>query len=255
MQGSIVPLANHGELVRMHFFDLTLPTPEENLALDDALLEEAEAAAEPRDVLRIWESPEPFVVLGRNSRAEQEVNLAFCRQRGVPVLRRTSGGCAVVVGPGALVYAVVLSFELHPALRSLDEAHRLVLGTTAEALRALAPGISRQGTSDLAIGSEKFSGNSLRCKRRNLLYHGTLLYAFDLPLLEGCLAMPPRQPGYRQNRPHASFVTNLPADASALRRALQAAWRIEPASRDWPRQRVRDLVASRYGREEWNLRG
>jgi lipoate-protein ligase A len=117
------------------------------------------------------------------------------------------------------------------------------------------PDVAHRGTSDLAIGAEKFSGNSLRCKRRNLLYHGTLLYALDLPLLEQCLAMPPRQPDYRQNRSHGSFVTNFPADASALRHALQAAWRVEPASRDWPRQRVADLVASRYGREEWNLRG
>ncbi len=238
----------------MHYFDLTLPTPEENLALDDALLEEAETSEAPRDTLRIWESPEPLVVLGRNSHAEAEVNLAFCRERAVPVLRRGSGGCAVMVGPGVLVYAVVLNYDAYPALRALDAAHRFVLNKTADALRAFAPEIQQQGTSDLAIDGRKVSGNSLRCKRRNFLYHGTVLYQADVELLARCLVMPPREPEYRQSRPHAAFVTNLPADGAALRTALQSAWQAEPATVDWPRARVAELVASRYGRAEWNLR-
>ncbi len=36
----------------MHYLDLTLPTPAENLALDEALLEEAETAADPLETLR-----------------------------------------------------------------------------------------------------------------------------------------------------------------------------------------------------------
>ena len=79
----------------MHLLDLTLGTPAGNLALDEALLEEAEASAEPREALRLWESPEPLVVLGRSSQIALEVNLAGCQSRGIPVLRRTSGGAAL----------------------------------------------------------------------------------------------------------------------------------------------------------------
>ncbi len=201
----------------MDLFDLTLPTPEENLALDEALLERAEESEPPREMLRIWEPSEPFVVLGRSSQAEREVNLDVCRKQGVRVLRRTSGGAAVVVAPGSLMYAVVLSYERRPALQSLDEAHRFVLQTMLEAIRPLVADAAHRGTSDLALGTQKFSGNSVRCKRRSLLYHGTLLHAMDLALVEQCLAMPPRQPDYRQNRGHAEFVTNLPIDAAALR--------------------------------------
>jgi lipoate-protein ligase A len=237
----------------MRLFDLTLPTPQENLALDEALLEEAETAEEPSETLRIWEPLEPFVVLGRNSQAAREVHLQHCRARGVAVLRRASGGAAVVVAPGSLMYALVLSYDLRPALRSLDEAHRFVLGTTLGALRPLAPAARQRGTSDLAVGACKFSGNSLRCKRRYFLYHGTLLYACDLDLLEHCLAMPPREPDYRQHRPHSAFVANLSVSAGALRRALIGAWQATPAANDWPRQAVQQLVATRYARPEWNL--
>jgi lipoate-protein ligase A len=237
----------------MKLLDLTLPTPEENLALDEALLEAAEASASPLETLRIWESPEHFVVLGRSSQAAREVNLDVCRQRRIRVLRRTSGGAAVVVGPGSLMYSVVLSYELRPELRSLDQAHCFVLQTTLRALSKLLPGVMHQGTCDLTLDDHKFSGNSVRCKQRNFLYHGTLLYGMDLSLVEQLLQMPPRQPDYRANRSHASFVANVGAEGEALRDALIAAWQANSPCDEWPRDRVQELVANRYLRDEWNL--
>jgi lipoate-protein ligase A len=92
----------------------------------------------------------------------------------------------------------------------------------------------------------KFSGNSMRCRRRSFLYHGTLLYDFPLDLISECLKLPARQPAYRRNRSHESFLTNLPLSAATLRRALIDAWQANPANRDWPKARVRELVASGY---------
>ena len=109
--------------------DLTLATPEENLALDEALLDQAEAGT-GSEVLRLWESRQPMVVVGRGSHVAQEVDLAACRRDGVPVLRRTSGGGAIVNGPGCLMYALVLSYALRPRLRAIDVAHRHVLETS-----------------------------------------------------------------------------------------------------------------------------
>ena len=53
--------------------DMTLPTPAENLALDEALLETAEAEGDAAEYLRLWESPVPCVVIGRASRLAGEV--------------------------------------------------------------------------------------------------------------------------------------------------------------------------------------
>jgi len=209
----------------MRYLDLTLPTPEGNLALDEALLEEAEAAGRPMETLRVWEAREPAVVVGRSSRVEREVNQDTCRELGIPVLRRVSGGAAVVTGPGCLMYGLVLSFERRPQLRRVDVAHRFVLGTIAGVLSPLVPGGVRcQGISDLVVGGRKFSGNSMRCRRDHLLYHGTLLYNFRLELVDRCLAMPPREPAYRKGRSHQEFLTNLPAEPAAIRAALVLAF-------------------------------
>lgn len=242
----------------MHRLDLTLATPAENVALDEALLDWAEDGDPAREVLRIWESPEPLVVVGRSSRVGQEVDAAACRARGIPILRRSSGGAAILAGPGCLMYAVVLSYARRPELRDIRRAHHHVLDRMAEALRPrIAPAfdVAHAGTSDLVIkqGARKFSGNSLRARRTHLLYHGTLLYNFDVPLIEACLTLPPRQPDYRAARTHADFVTNLPLVRSTLVEAVAAAWPTSGTLHNWPRERVAQLVAERFGRDEWNL--
>ena len=153
------------------------------------------------------------VVLGRSSAIEAEVDVRACREQGVPILRRASGGAAILIGPGCLMYALVLSHRLRPALRAIDHVHALVLGTVAEALGRHAPGIQRLGTSDLVLAGRKFSGNSLRCKREHVLYHGTLLYDFPLHEITRFLKSPPRQPAYRDGRGHEAFLDNLPLPA------------------------------------------
>ena len=94
---------------RMRRLDLTLPTPAENLACDEALLEWAEEQDRDWEFLRLWESPQPVVVVGRSSRIALEVCGDACRERDIPILRRSSGGAAIVAGPGCLMYALVLN--------------------------------------------------------------------------------------------------------------------------------------------------
>jgi lipoate-protein ligase A len=235
----------------MRYLDLTLPTAAENLALDEALLEEAVIAA-PGETLRIWESPQLAVVLGRSSRIADEVHTDACRASGIPILRRPSGGATVLVGPGCLMYSLVLSYRLRPHLRVLSQAHREVLGILAAALNRLAPGVQCCGTSDLALGEQKFSGNSVRCRRDHFLYHGTLLYDFPLSLIDRYLAMPARMPLYRAGRPHSDFVMNLPLKAEAIRRALVAAWDARQPCDDWPAQGTAHLVVEKYSQPQWN---
>lgn len=235
----------------MELLDLSLPTPAENLALDEALLDEADAGEAPRETLRLWEPAAPLVVVGRSSRLAEEVVEAECRALGASIQRRCSGGAAIVAGPGCLMYAVVLSYELRPAVRMIDQAHRVVMERLLAALAPLAPGLRHEGSCDLTLAGRKVSGNSLRCKRTHLLYHGTLLYAMPTAWIARCLGTPPRQPEYRAGRSHEEFVTQLPSSSEALRAALVAAWEADARRLDWPREATARLVAERYSREEW----
>jgi lipoate-protein ligase A len=237
----------------MKLLDLTLDSPAANLALDEALLETADEADAPREVLRIWESPRPLVVVGRASRIAAEVNQATCEARGIPILRRCSGGASVVVGPGCLMYAMVLSYRLRPELQPISAAHCFALKRLGSGLRRAVPEIECQGTSDLTLRGQKFSGNSLRVRRTHLLYHGTILYQFPLELVSACLQTPPRQPVYRQGRAHDEFLVNLPASRLAIHQALAALAADGPLT-DWPREKTEALAEEKYSQPAWNLR-
>jgi lipoate---protein ligase len=237
----------------MRLLDLTLPTPAENLALDEALLEAAEAG-QGGETLRFWESPVPFVVLGYSNRADAEVNMPACLTAGVPVLRRASGGGTVVQGPGCLNYALVLSSE-RTGLHSIPSANRVIMETNRAALQSLLPGkVAVQGHTDLTHDGRKFSGNAQRRKRVFLLFHGTILLDFDLPLVARLLHLPATQPAYRQSRPHADFIANVGLASSAVKSTLAAAWYARENPVDPPLASVAQLVAEKYSRDDWNQR-
>src|SRR5947208_12048415 len=179
----------------MDFLGLTLPTLAENLALDEALLLQAEANP-GREVLRLWEWPSAAVVLGAGGVLAADVDEAACLADDVPILRRSSGGGTVLLGAGCLLYTLVLDFERAPELGQIKSSYCYILNRLSEALAL--PELSCAGTSDLALAGRKVSGNAQQRKRRHLLHHGTLLYAFRSEGMERYLRMPGRQPEYRQ---------------------------------------------------------
>ena len=236
----------------------TLATPAANLALDEVLLDEVAAGRAPAEgILRFWEFPRPFVVLGRSSRVAEEVDLGECQRLGVAVLRRISGGMSIVTGPGCLMYAVAAP-KPDEVGSHIDRLHDYVLDRMAQALRTLHPAVEHVGTSDLALRQAdgsllKFSGNSVRITGGAFLYHGTLLYDFDLALLPICLESPPREPAYRAGRPHQSFVTNFPATSEQLSAAIAEGWQARQNKFEWPTDRVAALCRDRYEKADWNL--
>ena len=234
----------------MQFLDLTLPTPEENLALDEAMLLSAEADG-CAEYLRVWESPQYFVVLGKNCHIDDDVRVENCVADRVPILRRVSGGGTVLLGPGCLNFSLILRLGRDRRLAGVVESFEFILDRMAAALRPIAPTACCAGTSDLMIGDRKFSGNCQRRQRTHLLHHGTILNEFDMVKVERFLREPRRQPDHRRQRDHASFLTNLHTDRPRLVNSLQRSWDITGRTDDWPRQVVSKLVQEKYAERAW----
>src|SRR5271154_1634639 len=117
----------------MKFRDISFPTPQENIAFDDVLLNLAEKH-EAGEYLRFWESSCIFVVLGKIGRADIDVNDVHTQKDNIPVLRRSSGGGTVVQGPGCLNYTLVLSKQKHPELNDLRQSYTWISERVIEAL-------------------------------------------------------------------------------------------------------------------------
>jgi lipoate-protein ligase A len=184
----------------MNHLTLTLPTPAENLACDEALLDFCEAGApasgtartglkmfkselqravpeagapfkleeqesEHADfsdgILRFWESAEYFVVVGYANKVTAEVNQAACAEMNVPILRRCSGGGTVLQGPGCLNYSLILPFDETGPLRNITAANQFIMERNRSAIETLLSGRRRREESHSKIGKQKAEiGNS-----------------------------------------------------------------------------------------------
>jgi lipoate-protein ligase A len=235
------------------YFEGALPDITANLALDEALLIEAdERGAGP--ALRIWEPAEPAVVLGASRRWRDEVKVEACRADGVAVARRASGGGTVVIGPGTLNMAVILPETAAAGLKTVDRTQAYVLGRIAQVIRSLGPVVELLGSGDLTLDGRKFSGSAQRRLRSHILVHATFLYDFPLGSVERYLHVPARQPAYRASRSHADFLVNLGLPRDCLAAAIRSAWL--PADRPprpgaLPETLVGELVRTRYAERAW----
>lgn len=232
-------------------------SPPEHLAVDEALLDLGEE--DGSEWLWCWEAQSPWVVVGLGQSVEREVDLAECVRRGVPVLRRCSGGGAVVQGRGCFNYGLVLQMSRTPELRSVTQANRWIMERLRDSLAGISSApLAVQGHTDLTLettaGWRKFSGNAQRRRQQALLFHGTLLLDFDLSLLEDCLRHPSAEPPYRTGRSHAEFVSNTGWPRGTVVAALRTGWQAEQEAGTIPWGRVRHLVAERYGQTSWNHR-
>ena len=240
------------EAMTLQLIDLSLESPQENLALDEALLLEAEsAAAEGQEVgyLRFWESAAHFVVLGVSRGIEKDAERERCRADKVPILRRASGGGTVLQGPGCLNFTLVLPLGYAAGLGDINQSYRAILDPCAEALGL--DGVSMLGSCDLALGDRKFSGSAQKRSRYCLMHQATLLYDFDLELIPLYLRHPDKQPDYRQQRDHLDFLTNLPLDAGALRERVSNAWNTVAVKKDWQQPGLEQLLKEKYCNPEW----
>ena len=156
-------------------------------------------------------------------------------------------------GPGCLNYTLVLKLDGRPELETIPRANGYIMARQCGVLSAiLGRPVEVRGCTDLAIEGLKFSGNAQRRKRHALIFHGTFLLAFNLELIEAFLAMPSREPEYRQGRRHTGFLTNLNVPATTIKNALREAWAaMEELGKVPDCQR---LVADKYSRDDWNLK-
>ena len=189
---------------------------------DEVLLYLAETGEEG-EVLRFWESLDLFVVLGRISNPFDDLNIDSTRRDDILVLRRSSGGGTVLQGRGCLNYSLVLSKERNPQLQVLRASYEFILGKIISALKKISVGAVFKPISDIAAAADekKFSGNAQRRGRKFILHHGTILYDFDLTLIEKYLKMPKQVPEYRRNRSHSEFLTNIPILPKEFKEALK----------------------------------
>ena len=124
------------------------------------------------DVFLLWKNT-PAVVVGSYQNICREVHVEALRQRGIPVVRRMSGGGTVYHDLGNVNYTYIVR-----ANGTVD--YDAVLSPVIAALNAIGVPARKNRTCDIAIGDLKISGSAQRMIKGRLLHHGTLLFDTDI---------------------------------------------------------------------------
>lgn len=154
------------------------------------------------------------VVLPYSRQPQREVHLDRCAADGVPVVRRPSGGGAVLLAPGMVTLSALAPLTGN---RSVERLFARFCGWLADGLAACGvEGLGMQGVSDLCLGDRKVVGTALRLLQNRVLFQASVLVDASLELIERYLPYPSRAPAYRGGRSHSQFLTTLVAAGYAL---------------------------------------
>ena len=121
------------------------------------------------DAFFMWQV-EPSVIFGRNQVLENEVNVAYCREHGISLYRRKSGGGCVYADMDNLMLSFVTSEE------NVNFAFNRFVNMVLLVLRKL--GIAATGTShnDIMIGDRKVCGTACYHLDGRCIVHSTMLF-------------------------------------------------------------------------------
>lgn len=135
------------------------------------------------EALFVWQS-EPTVIYGRNQVLENEVNLAYCREHGVQVVQRRSGGGCVYSDKGNIMISYIAGRG------EVSVVFDRYLSALTDFLRSLGVPAVKSGRNDVIVSGRKVSGNAVQQLPDRTIAHGTLLHSTDFDALEQAI-MPP----------------------------------------------------------------
>jgi lipoate-protein ligase A len=178
-----------------------------NMARDVAILEAVAEGASP-PTLRLYGWDPPCLTLGRHQGAEA-ADLDFCAAEGIDVVRRPTGGRALL-HHHELTYAVVAPLRTGPLPSSLQDAYRSICGALVHAMRTLGieaeltggdvnlhlpgprstvPCFEAPAGGEVVVRGRKLIGSAMRAHAGTILQHGAILLDWDGRLQAGAMRL------------------------------------------------------------------
>lgn len=177
------------------------------MAVDVALAEAVDAGASP-PVLRLYRWAPPCLSLGASQPADA-ADAAFCAAYGIDVVRRPTGGRAVLHHL-ELTYLVAARLGEGPFSRDLQAAYATICRGLVTGLRRLGVAAELSGTpaggyirptqpipcfigpaaGEVVVQGRKLVGSAMRRVGDAILQHGSILEGWDGALQAGCLGLP-----------------------------------------------------------------
>jgi lipoate-protein ligase A len=232
-----------------------------NMGLDEALLESVATGADP--VLRFYGWNPPAVSIGYFQGLNEEVDVEACKRQGFDIVRRISGGGAVL-HKSELTYSIIMKKDHPLAGDDLGKSYRTLCAGIIEGLKALGVESVFSGINDILVNGKKVSGNAQTRRLGCILQHGTVLLDNDIETMFEVLKVPAEKLKGKLIEEVKERVTNLrtilgnavPFDeaieafAAGFAKAMGLDYKAaEPGASE--ERRARELAAEKFSTHDW----
>ncbi|MBW2066031.1 MAG: lipoate--protein ligase family protein [Deltaproteobacteria bacterium] len=189
-----------------------------------------------REALSLVSPETPYVCIGFHQDAEQEVDMEFCRDRGIPVFRREVGGGAVYLDGDQLFFQLILKRKNPIVPRSKEAFYKKFLQPVINTYRHIGIQAEYKPVNDVVAGNRKISGTGAAEIGDCIVFVGNLIVDFNYDMMSRVLRVPDEK---FRDKVHKTLRENL----STIRRELGP----EEASK-WDESTLNKIMADEFAR-------
>lgn len=135
---------------------------------------------EADDCFFMWQV-EPSVIFGRNQLIENEVNVDYCREHGIRMFRRKSGGGCVYADMSNVMFSYITHDE------NVNFTFNRYMNMLVLVLYKMGIEAKATGRNDVLIDGKKVSGNAFYHLPGRSIVHGTMLYDTNMEHMVGAI--------------------------------------------------------------------
>ena len=259
------PVQGESETSSWRLLDLEYADAPSNLALEEAIARQVGEGKSP-PTLRLWRN-RSAAIIGENQSADAEVRLDACRELGVEVVRRFTGGGAVYHDLGNLNYSICTRRSSSSSLAPQQAVFKRGIDCVVACLSTLGLESNRIPVNTIVVRGRKISGGAGAIRWGAVFYHGSILVSTDLEIIWKILRW--EQPRMLRalvkstRSPVTSVQTELgrriPIDdikaafSDTFARIFETQL-VPSLATDQEVQMIPVLVREKYGTTEWNLK-
>jgi len=224
-----------------------------NMAIDEALIESVSEVP----ILRIYGWRPAAVSIGYFQSMNEEVDVPKCREIGVDIVRRLTGGGAVL-HENELTY----SFISRRYPQNIVESYKWICDAIVISISKLGFDASFVPLNDIVIAGKKVSGNAQTRRKGVLLQHGTILLDVNVNKMFSVLKVPSEKLRDKIIKDVKERVTSLAGTtfddmATSLKTSFAAKFEAKLIADTLSTEqinRAKWLTERKYSNKEWNLR-
>ena len=187
----------------------------ENMALDEAMLE-ARAEGLIPDTIRFLSFNPHAALVGQFQTVEKEIRGDYCRENGIDINRRITGGGALYWGTSDVGWEIFSSREGRFGVSRVEDYYKIFCGAVASGLSSFGVEASFRPRNDIEAGGRKISGSGGTSSGDAFLFQGTLLVDLDMDHMLRSLRVPIEKLSYSEINSLKDRITWLSREAGYL---------------------------------------